>query len=410
MRILFLSPRQCWPTTTGARLREFHLARQLAERAEVTMLSFADASMAEGLPFCREVVTVPPPPRYGVGTLVRGAIGSTPVSILNYTSKPMRAALRALLDREQFDAVQLEGTVMDGYAGMIASHRDAPAMVYNWHNIETELMHRYAARSRHWPKRLYARLTAHRLEAVETAMLRSDAAHIVCSEREKAHLLRMVPGAFVETVNNGVDVRGFTDEALAAAREYHRPVNGGEAPARRLVFAGSMNYYANVEGAIHFVRKIWPVISTEFADIQLTLLGSNPAPSVRALDAIERVDVSGTVPDTRPYYAQAAVAIVPLMTGGGTRLKILEAMAAGVPVVSSSIGAEGLHLAAGEDILIADSDEEWCAAIRKLLTDTPFARRMAVRGREHVARHYDWDIAGAALYATYEKLLARRSA
>jgi sugar transferase (PEP-CTERM/EpsH1 system associated) len=403
MRILFLSPRQCWPPDTGAKLREYHLVRQLAAKAEVTLLAFGSASMAEGLSFCHETITVAPSKRYTFGKLIRGIIGPAPVSILNYTSRAMRRALEQLLDREKFDAIQIESAVMAGYVDSILASTHSPAIVFDWHNIESELMRRYAAQAESWPKRWYANRTAGLLQAVEMAMLRANAAHIVCSEREREKLIRLAPGALVEHVANGVDVANFSDQSLAAA-------NGGVSGQRTgVVFVGSMNYHANIEGAVHFVRNIWPRVLHEFPQSRLTLVGSSPTRPLRDLGAVQGVEVTGTVPDTRPYYAQAAIAIVPLLTGGGTRLKILEAMAAGVPVVSTGIGAEGLNLKAGEDILIADTQEEWGAAIRLIFTDGAFARRMASSGRDFVRRNYDWEIAGKALLETYGKLMANRT-
>src|SRR6266699_2085956 len=206
MRVLFLSPRQCWPATTGAKLREFHLARQLKAKAELTVLAFSQESMADAPPFCHDLVTVSPPERYTPWKLIRGAVGRTPVSVLNYTTEAMRRALADLLRRREFDIVQIEGTPMAGYVDVIRASPYAPAVVYNWHNIESELMHGYAAHAGSWPKRLYAHLTASRLNLLEAAMLRSRAAHLVCSPREREQLLGIAPGACVVLVANGVDV------------------------------------------------------------------------------------------------------------------------------------------------------------------------------------------------------------
>jgi polysaccharide biosynthesis protein PslH len=400
MRVLFLSPRQCWPPTTGAKLREYHLARQLKTRVELTVLAFSKESMADAPPFCHDLVTVPPPEKYTVWKLIRGAVGRTPVSVLNYTTEAMRRSLADLLEPRQFDIVQIEGTQMAGYADVIQASPQAPAVVYDWHNIESELMLGYAAHAGNWSKRFYARLTADRLNLLEEAMLRTGAAHLVCSPREKEKLIGIAPEASVVVVANGVDVGHFSNPEKSSVPE------GGRI---RLVFVGSMDYHANIEAAIHFARNVWPRIVEDFPHLRLTLVGSKPAAEVRSLASLPGVEVTGTVPDVRPYYAQSVAAIVPLGTGGGTRLKILEAMAAGVPVISTAIGAEGLDLTPGEDILLAETELEWRKAIRRVLMEAGAAEKLAINGRERVRRSYDWKIPGDILFGTYEKLLAMRS-
>jgi sugar transferase (PEP-CTERM/EpsH1 system associated) len=393
MRVLFLSPRQCWPTTTGAKLREYHLARQVAGEAELTILAFSDEPMTEGLGFCREVLAVPPPERYTAWKLMRGIAGQDPVPVLNYTTDAMREALARLLARTAFDIVQIEGTPMAGYAGMIASDSDAPRVVYDWHNIESELMRRFAAQAS-FAKRTYAKLTADRLETLEGRMLGERAAHVVCSEREKQRLLANAPGAMIEVVENGVDCDYFT---------------GSIAPETRniVVFVGSMDYHANIVAAVDFAREVWPLVRTQFPELRLKLAGSNPAPAVRALAAEAGIEVTGTVADIRPYYAEAFAAIVPLKTGGGTRLKILEALAAGVPVISTRAGAEGLALTAGEHLLIAETADEWLSAIRRV-SDACAAAALSAAGRKRVRERYDWSLSGALLLATYRRLIERR--
>lgn len=390
MRVLFLSPRQCWPTTTGARLREFHLARQVAREAELTTLAFSDESMTEVLGFCREVIVVPPPERYTAWKLLRGIAGRYPVPVLNYTTDAMRDALGRLLARTKFDIVQIEGTPMAGYAEMISRSGNLPRVVYDWHNIESELMRRFAAQCT-GAKRIYANLTAARLEALEARMLRETVRHLVCSQREKQRLLVSAPNATIDVIENGVDCDYFA---------------GSPAPEKRdsLLFVGSMNYHANIEAAVDFVRDVWPLVRARFPELRLKLVGSNPASAVSALASEPGIEITGTVPDIRPYYARALAAIVPLKTGGGTRLKILEALAAGVPVISTNAGAEGLALTPGEHLLIAETNDDWLAAIH-CTSDPGAAAALSAAGFQRVRERYDWSIQGACLLAAYRELL-----
>jgi glycosyltransferase involved in cell wall biosynthesis len=201
-------------------------------------------------------------------------------------------------------------------------------------------------------------------------------------------LLRWAPQARIATIETGADVRSFQETPPAAER-------------RRILFVGWMAYHANVEAAVAFTRTVWPGIRERFPGWRLTLAGLDPAPAVLALRGEANVEVTGTVEDIRPYYGEAIAAIVPLRIGGGTRLKILEAMAAGVPVVSTPLGAEGLAVSPGVDILIAEKDEDWLPQLSALSTQGDVWNRLAEAGRRLVTARYDWEAIGQVLYETY---------
>ena len=263
MRVLFLSPRQIWPVNSGAKLREYHLARGLAQHAQVTLLAFAEQEMRSSLPFLHEVLTVPRPQRYTPLKLLQGILGKEPVSLLNYHTSAMQQALTELLARARFDIVQVEGTSMAAYRPLL--ERSGARIAYDWHNIESELLYRYAASSP-WPRSAYAAITARKLERVEREMLESGAAHIVCSDRERLQLKSLAPQAEVHTVPNGVDVAYFDTAGTHAT----------SAPFR-VLFVGSMDYHANIEAALEFAERIWPRLHALFPHLRLTLLGVFPA-------------------------------------------------------------------------------------------------------------------------------------
>jgi glycosyltransferase involved in cell wall biosynthesis len=266
-------------------------------------------------------------------------------------------------------------------------HKRLP-VVFDWHNIESEAMRRYSASARSALRRAYAAFTARRLAALEKRILREGLGHIVCSERERDALKRVAPDARVAVVENGVDARAFAAFEPAATRD-------------RLVFVGSMDYHANVDAAVWFVRNVWPGLHEIFPMLRLTLVGSNPVEAVLALRSEPGVEVSGTVDDVRPYYAEALAAIVPLRLGGGTRLKILEAMAAGAPVISTPLGAEGLAVTPGVNILLAKQDRDWESHIRAVIENQDLRMGMARAARELACSRYDWEAIGASLHSTY---------
>jgi polysaccharide biosynthesis protein PslH len=390
LRILFLSPRQCWPALSGAKLREYHLARALGQDSELTYVYFSQGLPVApaDLPFCRHLIPVPKPSAYTPGKIIRGLVTGVPLSVINYTSKEMSDTLAGLAGRPVFDLAHVDSIHMAGYLPIVAG--TTSRVIMHWHNIESELMARYAANSA-FPKKLYAALTARRLAALEDKLLSSCFGHVVCSERERQLLLARAPRARVAVVENGVDTQSFA-------------VDGDT--RRRVVFVGSMGYHANTEAALYFTSKIWPALNKLFPAWTLTLVGSDPPPSVRALTGLyPAVEVTGTVPDVRPFYREALLAIVPLRTGGGTRLKILEAFAAGVPVISTTLGAEGLNLSPGEHFLAADSHTEWVAACSAIANDAGLRRRLIQAGRKLAEDEYDWNVLGDRLVTTYRTWL-----
>jgi len=396
MRILFVSPRLCWPLLSGARLREYHLGRALGERAEVAYVSFAAPGVAvpaaADLPFFREIHVVPLQGRYSPLRIVRGLVGRWPIGVVNYTRAAMKSALAGILARRRFDLIHLESTHLAAYVPFLQAATATP-VVFDWHNIESELFRRYSENVTSLPRKVYAGITARRMAATENWLLHNSLGHLVCSVRERQQLLALAPTARVAVVENGVDADYFAASGVAPSRH-------------RIVFVGSMDYHANIEAAAWFVRRVWPRVSAAFPNWTLTLVGSNPAQAVLDLEETPQVEVSGTVDDVRPYYREAVAAIVPVLTGSGTRLKILEAMAAGVPVVSSSVGAEGLEVSPDKDILIADDADAWLPALRSLSSDPALARAIATSGREMVRSRYDWRSLGEGLYHTYERWLA----
>jgi glycosyltransferase involved in cell wall biosynthesis len=396
MRLLYLSARQCWPQNSGGKLRDYHLLSALARAFQVTYLYYAEpgssTSPPAGFPPCERMIGIPRPPRYRPTAVLRGLIGKWPLPVLNYTSQPMIDAIGAELRAASFDAIHLDSFHMAGCLEPNAAATKAQVF-YGWHDIASELMQRYSRMPVSLPRKIYARATAGRLVRAEAAILNSAGGHIVCSDRERQVLLARSPGARIEVIENGVDTSYFAD--------------AGEAPGRsRIVFVGAMHYYANVDGVSWFARDIWPGIYKKYPQFRFTVVGADPGPEVFALRSIPGVEVTGTVPDVRPYYRDAFAAVVPLRMGTGTRLKILEAMAAGVPVISTALGAEGLEVAPGSNILIPGDETEWSGALDSLFT--PAREELIQNGRQLARNKYDWEIVGAKLASVYKDWLTSR--
>src|SRR4029077_8009506 len=244
-----------------------------------------------------------------------------------------------------------------------------------------------------WAKKIAAKRTAKLIERAEDRLLDTCTMHTVTSERERQKLLARRPGANIQVIPNGVDTSFYTAEKIAEA--CHR--SGQSDSKQTILFVGYMTYHANIDAVTSFSRMAWPEIARNHPDLQFTIVGRDPAPEVRALNS-DRIRVTGTVDDVRPFYASAVAVVVPLRSGSGTRLKILEAMAAGVPVVSTRLGAEGIDAEDGVHILLADSGPEIAAAISRIVSSTDTRNRLTTAARALVATRYDWSVIGERLY------------
>jgi sugar transferase (PEP-CTERM/EpsH1 system associated) len=418
MRVLFLMPRVCWPPQTGLMLRNYHLARAVARSCEVVCLSFADDAREVSAEERREL---PPPPEkwcervelvertagYTPFKLLRGAVGSKPVTVLNYTTEAMKTALARLLDEKPCDVAQVETSTLGDYLPVLRAAKNRPRAVCDWHNIDSELMLRYSEKAA-FPRNFYARLTARRIAAFERWTLKNYDAHVACSERDAAQLRAVAPGARVSVIENGVDVEFYSDAQLARAHEIWRREQDIHTPnfKSRVLYVGSMDYHANIDAVTDFALNDWPDIHRQRPELSFTIVGRRPAPAVLALTELPGVEVTGTVPDVRPYYHEAAAQIVPLRVGSGSRLKILEAMAAGVPVISTRLGAEGLAVTDGQDIVLADDAETTARGLFALIDDEAKRRALIDAARALVVAQYDWSALGASLYETHRGLSA----
>ena len=405
MRILFFSPRIFWPADSGARIRDYYLLRALASRASLTFLGICQPQEFDSLPQSgnglnlqpEAIRVVPQSGRYSAWNLVRGFVGPTPLSILNYHDQRVAGELRRLLQEHSFDIVQIEGIHLAGYLPVIRSAPSRPLVICDWHDVESDRMARF---SEHAPNRLqdiYARRTSSLLRAAEQKFLMDCDAHVMVSDRDLQLLRGMVPQINAQVIENGVDVGFYAEQSDAAENE-----------RASVVFVGSMDFHPNVDAACYFGREVWPKIHAAAPGLQFVIVGSRPVSAVRKLAQVPGVTVTGTVEDVRPYYRKALVAVAPLRIAGGTRLKILEAMAAGVPVVASRIGAEGLEVQPGQDFLVADTPDEIAAAVSRLHGSPALWRQLSARGRELVAARYDWAALGESLYRVHRDLLAQR--
>jgi glycosyltransferase involved in cell wall biosynthesis len=402
-RLLQLAQTNIASVAKGAALRNYHLACQLAKTMRVTHLGFQDTydALSGASSSCEIPITlVPRLQPYSLGKLMLGVVRKTPAGLLNFASTAMVKALETELAQDPYDIIQIEGIEMFGYLHAIRSSEHRPKyIVMDWHNIESELMHRYSLKAQTPLHRLYLLRVASQFKKIESEILKNCDLNLVVSERERQNLLRRQPQSRVMVLENGVNVEKF--DSLFGERDDRKMW----ANRHRVLFVGSMDYHPNIDAVRYFADEIWPSLQRRLPSAVFTVVGRNPHERVRALAHRAGIEVTGTVPDVHPFYSQAFVAVVPLRMGGGTRLKILEAMAAGLPVVSTSLGAEGLAVQPNVQLELADSPREFCSHIIALRNDYPRWRDLSVAGRKLAETRYNWNAIGAKLNATYKEML-----
>lgn len=393
MHVLFVSTRSPYPLNGGHALRTYHTLREAARRHYVSFLTFVQHEEEwDGLhvlqEFCEDVVALPIPSDGKVGTaaaLAGNILSSKPFVAGKYNTRAMRRAIEAVREFSSVDLFHLDMLPLSVYAGQAGS----AAVVQVDHNVEYNLLERRAGAERGMGRRFWGE-QARRLKAFEAAALRQADRTIAVSEIDATILRDLAPGAEVRTVPNGVDT------------EFFQPAP--EAPdADNLVFVGAMTHFPNVDSVRFFLDDIWPRVRAARPNSRFTIIGAHPPESILAAGLMPGVRVEGQVPDIRPFVGKAAVYVVPLRVGGGTRLKILDAMAMGKAIVSTSVGCEGLDVTDGVNIAIADSPGDFAARILGLMEDPSTREQMGREARATVESKYGWERLGAIQDAVYQE-------
>jgi sugar transferase (PEP-CTERM/EpsH1 system associated) len=398
--ILLLTPQPPFPPHQGTAIRNWGILRHLARRHSITLLSFAPSGSPAPVPelaaACRSVELVPLPAR-GLGGRLRTAASGQADMAERLWSPDFARAIRRVLETSRFDLVQVEGLELGRYIESVRrSHTELP-VVYDAHNAEFAIQER-AWRSdrqapRRWAAAVYSRLQMARLARFEADVCHQATAVTCVSDADAAALGKMVPGLQLVLVPNGIEL----DEYLVPGAEVRDDAN--------LTFTGKMDYRPNVDAALWFAEKILPRIRERRPAARFQVVGQKPATKLARKDGQNGVAVIGAVPDTRPYIAKSAVVVAPLRMGGGTRFKLLEAMALGRPVVSTAIGAEGFAVQSGRELLIADTAEDFARAVLRILDDPGLARQIGQAGRAFVAAGSDWTAIIPRLEALHRRLV-----
>jgi len=384
VHILWLKTELLHPVDKGGRIRTYQMLRALARTHEIVYLTLDDGSAtaserAQAAEYAAEVVAAPfTAPARGTGAfyadLARNLFSPLPYAIAKYH---VPAFTDAIVQR----STDVDVLVCDFLAPAVnlPPRIQVPAVLFQ-HNVEAEIWRRHAEVAGSMIARRYFRSQWRRMVRFEGEACRRFDRVVAVSDQDAGHLRATYGAGDVTAIPTGVDL------------DYFEPSVRGGARSTELVFTGSMDWLPNQDGIEWFAAEVWPLILAGQPDATLTVVGRNPGARVRALaDRHPAVSVTGTVPDVRPYLRRAAALVVPLRIGGGTRLKIYEAMAMGLPVVSTTVGAEGLPLTEEAHFLRADEPATLAAACLRLLRDPARAMALGTAGAEFVRSRFGWD-------------------
>lgn len=408
LKILYVSQMPASPPRIGAQARIHGLISDLARRHDITAVVLMDdefdarESREAMQSYCQDVILV----HNDSGTSgvakrafqLRSLMSSVSYERLRVTVPDLQQAVDKELRSKRFDLVNLEFPYL-GNLNLRQAPPGAPlpALVVDSHEIAYDLARQFAHASGSLGRRFFAGLNWRKLRREELATYREADGVYLCSKDDERRLLDEVPTARTTVIPNAANV------------DYFQPRPSDSPPdGRTVVYFGLLSTVPNIDGVTHFVTSIWPRIAEANPDARFKIIGSRPPPAIRAL-AGPRIEVTGFVDDLRPHLASAAAIVVPLRLGGGTRLKIVESMAMGKAVVSTTLGAEGIEAVPGRDLLIEDDPQGFADAVNDLLADPNLAARIGCSARQVAVEKYTWSGASQALETFYRRILESRS-
>ena len=401
LRILWVKVGGLWPPNTGGRLRTLHMIAELSQRHRVSVITTrhpADESsgLRTRLAACEGIDAVPYTlPKQGTSrfalAVARSWASPYPADLWRWRIPAVRARIRERL------AEGVDLCVADFLVAMpnLPSRTTTPVVLFE-HNVEYMIWKRLHEVEKRPARRALLGLEWRKMRQYEARACARASLTVAVSEADRALLAANAPGADIRAIGTGVDTT------------YFHPNGAFEAPAS-LVFTGSMDWYPNEDAIMYFIAEILPELRREVPGLSLAVVGRDPAERLRAACAAAGVQVTGTVADVRPHVAEAAVYVVPLRIGGGTRLKIFEALAMGKAVVSTRVGAEGLPIVPGEHFLQADSPADFTQAVVTLLKDPDRRRALGRAGRRLVEERYSWTQVTRQFEGHCEEVVARHA-
>lgn len=408
MRLLFLTPQIPYPPHKGTTIRNFNLIAGLAQNHEIDLLSFADThlprveSSSPLLDLCRRVETIPAPTRSNARRALSTLFSPQPDMALRLWSSEFASRLATRLHESDYDIIQVEGIEMGRYGMLARRHAAHIPWVFDDHNAEWLLQQRTYQAERQlngWSiGALYSLIQTWKLKRFEQRLCRASQHVLVVSKADASAISELDPVLPITIVTNGVDTEHYRSDI----------VDHMDFGAPSLVFTGTMDFRPNVDAVLWFADRVWPKIRAVRPDVQFMVVGQRPHARLEPLRSQPGIQIVGAVDDTRPYIAGAAVYVVPLRIGGGTRLKVLEAMALQQAIVSTSMGVDGLEVGDGRELLVEDDEDRFAQSVLNLIDDRARCKALGAQARRHVEALYDWKAIVPRVEEVYQELHDKR--
>ena len=381
-------------------------------------MSFVDGPVPAAWPdelraTCQRIAAFPVPKRTSQDRLRTLLTSGLPDMAWRLWSPEFAAQFQDWIQQEQFDIVQIEGIELARYmlsAESLVLGSKHSALIFDDHNCEYLMQKRWFERDIKNPRRLHAALYSlaqwRKLAAFECASIQRAQATLCCSSEDRAALQQLAPASDPQVIYNGIDVATYaafqtvnvkpqtSDSKRQTPAANHQPT---------LVFTGKMDFRPNIDAMLWFGWEVWPRIRQAQPNTRWLIVGQKPSPRLDVLRRDPNIEITGEVPDPRPYIAQATVYIAPLRVGGGTRFKLMEAMAMRRPIVTTRLGCEGFDITPGREMMLADAPVDFADAVLALLNEPTRARSMTENAFAIVAQQYDWSAIVPKLEKIYER-------
>ncbi len=395
MNLLFLTPQLPYPPHQGTSLRNYNIIRGLAERHQISLLSYREGEEEPDwqqikplVDLCEQIDTVPQPrQRTTSRRLLQMVTTKAPDLALRMKNTRFDITLRRILSERSFDIVQVEGVELAWTIDTIRAVRMSQNILFDAHNAEAQLQKRAGQadrqRPKRWPAAAYSWVQSNRLQEYEQQACEKANWVTAVSQTDKEILLAQMSksAANVSVIPNSIDVTAY--------EAYGKNKGSKSVDSYDIVFTGKMDYRPNVDAVIWFAEEVWPKIIAQRPHSRWAIVGQKPHQRLSAVGELPGVTLTGWVADVLPYLQGGKVFIMPFRVGSGTRLKLIEALAVGLPVVSTSLGVEGYPVIDGQELLLADTASEMSEAVLRLLTEPVLQQKLGENGRVF-ARAYDW--------------------
>ncbi|MET0109305.1 MAG: glycosyltransferase family 4 protein [Candidatus Thiodiazotropha sp.] len=403
MKILFLSQIIPYPPHGGVLQRGYNIIREIGKDNDVYLLAFhhpdtiasqslLDESMVELKKICTEVHYFKLWPKqskiHKISAFFLGFFYPLPFSVLAHKSSGFRDKMLDIIENNNIDIVHIDTVGLSKYRELV---QDIPCIVTH-HNIESSLMARRSKVESNWFTRYYVAKQSEKLRKYEAQESNKYPVNIMMSNTDAKELIEMSPGAKTAIVPNGVDINYFEDRK--------------EPEEQAIIYTGGMNMFANKDAVMYLISDIWPLVKVKIPDIKFYIIGQDPPKELTNIASDDNaIKVLGYVDDIRPFVAKSAIYVVPLRVGGGTRLKVLDALAQGKAIVSTSIGSEGIEVTDRTNIYLEDTSEGFASSIIQLINDDAKRKELGRQARKLAEEKYAWPSIAEGLIDVYKNII-----